>query len=172
MLASRRNAQSARANEDPDFVVDDGDEDAWVHDGVDDIHIDPETKRAASEHSYDERSIDSEYEPREEQQDRIKNRTRITTIAEVIPMSVDGNSESGGGGDGESSSKLVERFLPAAHLSMAEIERLMALNSPSIKLNRRHLSSASGGGELTAEGAEARTDGANSSNDNDDHVDK
>lgn len=77
-----RRTRSARPADD-EFEVDaDGNEDAWVHDGVDDIQIDPETKRAASELSYDEQSIDAEYEPKS----TLVNKTRITTIAEVIPM--------------------------------------------------------------------------------------
>lgn len=79
----------AATQRDEDFAVDDGDEDAWVHDGIDDIHIDPETKRAASEHSYDEKSIDAEYDPHQKQESNVVNKTRVTTIAEVIPMNVD-----------------------------------------------------------------------------------
>lgn len=93
------------------FNVDDGDEDSWVHDGVDDIQIDPETKQAASEHSYDQdKSIDAEYDPHSGQQSNlipsvdddtepIVNRTRVTTITEVIPTRVD-----------EDASKISERF--------------------------------------------------------------
>lgn len=98
--ASRRppaDGHAARGNNDEDFAIDDGDEDAWVHDGVDDIHIDPETKRAASELSRDEsNSIDAEYDPNNggaahesESPPPVVNRTRVTTISEVIPMNSD-----------------------------------------------------------------------------------
>lgn len=102
-----------RADEmDAAFNVDDGDEDAWVHDGVDDIQIDPETRRAATELSYDqEPSIDAEYDPHgppqsgqagalDDDAEPIVNRTRVTTISEVIPTRVD-----------EDASKTVERFV-------------------------------------------------------------
>ena len=89
-------------NKDEDFAIDDGDEDAWVHDGIDDIHIDPETKRAANEVSQDNSensNIDSEYDPasgqqqpssssREEQQQeqQLGDGESIRTIARVIPV--------------------------------------------------------------------------------------
>lgn len=138
VLASRRAAQKRKADEaasqeDPDFVVDDGDEDAWVHDGIDDIHIDPETKRAASELSHDERSIDAEYEPKEQ----LANRTRITTISEVIPMNMDGQSgdEQGSPSNDRESSKVIQHYLPASHLSIDTVQRLMAAKSPAIKVS-------------------------------------
>lgn len=130
VLASRRAARQERNREPPedlDYAVNDDDVDAWVHDGVDDIHIDPETKRAASEHSYDEKSIDAEYEPRE----APLNRTRVTTIAEVIPI---GQEDSGQGGD---SSRLVRHYVPAAHLSLEQIQRLIQSQSPAIRTSRR-----------------------------------
>lgn len=105
-LASRRAERRDRQQTDDDFTVDDGDEDAWVHDGIDDIQIDPETKKAASELSYDERSIDAEYEPYAHKEPPILNRTRITTIAEVIPMSDDSE------GADRDSTKVNWRFLP------------------------------------------------------------
>lgn len=119
VLASRRdqrrqrNKKAAAASKDEDeFSVEDGDEDAWVHDGVDDIHIDPETKKAASELSYDERSIDAEYEPHGQKEPPVLNRTRITTIAEVIPMNDEANEEA----NERDSSKLDWRVLPAPAL--------------------------------------------------------
>lgn len=141
VLASRRAARRNKASsagqggDNDDFSVDDGDEDAWVHDGVDDIHIDPETKRAASELSYDEKSIDDEYRPYQQNQDAVMNRTRITTITDVIPMNVqDSDSDGGvdGGGSGDSS-RVITRFLrppgaflPAAWLTMDQVQRLFA----------------------------------------------
>lgn len=144
VLASRRAAQRRRANinnqgEDPDFVVDDGDEDAWVHDGVDDIHIDPETKKAASELSYDEKSIDSEYEPKEQ----VANRTRITTISEVIPINLDSDSQQSTNDnqqDDRESSKIVTHYLPASHLSIDQVQRLINNKSPDIRASERPLS--------------------------------
>lgn len=114
MLASRRAEQRRRAsNRDADdFSVDDGDEDAWAHDGIDDIHIDPETKRAASELSLDEKSIDAEYD-----QAQVPNRTRVTTISEVIPMTSN-NQDSGQDNElsianDKDSTRISSRFLPA-----------------------------------------------------------
>lgn len=112
--AERRKRAPRQRNRPPsdedDFSVEDGDEDAWVNDGVDDIQIDPETKRAASELSHDERSIDAEYEPYASKEAPVPNRTRITTIAEVIPMSDDSYSDLG------DSTKVERRFLPAPPL--------------------------------------------------------
>lgn len=109
ILASRQAAARVRQNQrergsdglsgdkSDDFTIDDGDEDAWVHDGVDDIHIDPETKRAASELSQDEKSVDSEYD----QPQPVVNRTRVTTISEVIPMQAPAEADGNGGAYGE-----------------------------------------------------------------------
>lgn len=130
----QENAQSRvrrRIQDDIDgsFNVDDGNEDAWVHDGVDDIHIDPETRHAANQLNQDQaaNSLDAEYEPQgsgagqsagadeqsetgdnkaasssalptDEHGNPIVNRTRITTISEVIPTRV--RSQEGGGGGG------------------------------------------------------------------------
>lgn len=115
---------TTRRSDDMDgsFNVDDGDEDAWVHDGVDDIQIDPETRRAASELSYDqERNIDAEYEPNgrqtnpvvevDEDGDPIINRTRITTISEVIPTRVD-----------QDSSKISETYLAPPEVTILSDE--------------------------------------------------
>ena len=103
---------------DEDFAIDDGDEDAWVHDGIDDIHIDPETRRAASELSRDEQaSIEAEYA---EQQPvgsaPLVNRTRVTTISEVIPT---------GAGEAERGQVAPAPLLPAAYLSLEQVEALV-----------------------------------------------
>lgn len=145
-LAAEAKRQSIRLNskpEDLEFQMDDGDVDAWVHDGVDDIHIDPETRQAASQLSHDERSIDAEYEPHQasEQDVPIVNGTRLTTITEVIPMRRD---QSGYDNDDESpenhrdTSRISARYatapflrgrtnlyIPAAYLSMDQAVKLM-----------------------------------------------
>jgi hypothetical protein len=151
VLASRRAGlrQRRRADDksnDDDFEVDDGNEDAWVHDGVDDIHIDPETKRAASELSRDEASIDAEYEPQgggggggggqEGESQPVANRTRITTIQEVIPMNTD-ELDSGsldrdhqhrlGSVLGSAASVRANSgpLLPASYLTLGQVQQLL-----------------------------------------------
>lgn len=112
--------------------MDDGDEDAWVHDGIDDIHIDPETKRAASELSRDESSsIDAEYDPsgasgqaQASAGEPIVNRTRITTIAEVIPMGASDLEPTGA--VQLLSGTASARYLPAAYLTLDQVQRLVA----------------------------------------------
>lgn len=140
VLASRRAA--ARAND--DFNVDDGDEDAWVHDGVDDIHIDPETRRAASELASDtERQLDAEYDPSEPAEGRVLNRTRITTIAEVIPMRAP--STSADEGQDEDSTRRSLRVLPAPQTSQrggaqappASLGRLVMPGSSLVSLDQQ-----------------------------------
>lgn len=138
MLASRRRAaavgrQRPANNADEEFAIDDGDEDAWVHDGIDDIQIDPETKRAASEISSsladDTNTIDSEYEP---QQQQVLNRTKVTTISEVIPID-QARAESSGDDPSDSSTRLSSRYvkpnsqdyLPAALLSLDQARQLI-----------------------------------------------
>lgn len=159
---------------DGSFNVDDGNEDAWVHDGVDDIHIDPETRLAANQLNQDQaaNSLDAEYEPQSgNQQDSsgndgsnqgdnnaaasnsvlptdedgnpIVNRTRVTTISEVIPTRVrpqDGDAgaesqENNNDDDDNQDSSLIhnqyafpetykQQYLPAAHLSTDQIQQL------------------------------------------------
>lgn len=155
------------------FPVDDGNEDAWVHDGVDDIQIDPETKRAASELNSDQApsSLDAEYEPvgggggggpassadggdgqqaassvgvpTDEDGNPIYNRTRVTTISEVIPTRVEGADSMMGEPDDEGvdnlESSLISTqyaqapptqgsFLPASHLSREQVQQLFNAN--------------------------------------------
>lgn len=88
--ASTNKQHNNNDNGDGDADADYGGDDAWVHDGIDDVHIDPETKNAASEMSYDEKSIDAEYAPYQQRQQQ--NKTRLTTITEVIPILSDGVS--------------------------------------------------------------------------------
>lgn len=148
-------------NKDEDFAIDDGDEDAWVHDGIDDIHIDPETKRAASELNRDneQTSIDSEYDPNSGQagqstsasQPAIVNRTRITTIAEVIPLVKDEADLE----DADDSSRLMPstgrapsmfasalpatagNYLPAAYLSLDQVQELIDKQQQQQQMRRR-----------------------------------
>lgn len=134
---SRTRSNVASAPDDESFAIDDGDEDAWVHDGIDDIHIDPETKRAASEvsSSVDDSSIDSEYEPKEQQ---LVNRTRVTTISEVIPIAApEGAAGADDSGDSTSLSSRYMRpaasvsgYLPAALLTLDQARRLVETNQP------------------------------------------
>lgn len=153
---------TTRQPEDEFGVDEDGEEDAWVHDGVDDISIDPETKRAASELSYDEQSIDAEYEPKS----NVVNRTRVTTIEEVIPM-VQQPQQHSDEGQRQSSLKRpqyaaperrldvfvglpVERMAPAAHLiDIGQVERMLAGMSGEAgsARPRRHLGPTTGAGE-------------------------
>lgn len=143
---------SGKKNEDEDFAIDDGNEDAWVHDGVDDIHIDPETKRAASELSQDESSsIDAEYEPnggggsggsgggQGSESPPVVNRTRVTTISEVIPMSnsdeIDSVTSNRGPADESSLGHRIQLVataalpngphLPASYLTLDQVQRLI-----------------------------------------------
>lgn len=168
MLASRRRHESRRANDnnnnnnEDDFAVEDGDEDAWVHDGVDDIHIDPETKKAASELSVDERSIDAEYEPYAHKEPPVLNRTRITTIAEVIPMNTDDadsndkdsskvnwhflsppTSASSGntGAPAAASQKSPSVYLPASYLTIDQAQKLIGQQHEQLRQQQRQLES-------------------------------
>lgn len=109
---------------DEDFAIDDGDEDAWVHDGIDDIHIDPETKRAASELSKDETSsIDSEYEPGGGDSAAHQQKPAVGTpeegaISEVIPSRA-GSSSAGW------RARAAGPLLPAAYLSIEQVQALV-----------------------------------------------
>lgn len=137
LLASRRSIKrrrrmSNKANDyglNDEFNVEDGDEDSWVNDGIDDIHIDPETKKAASEMSMDEKSIDSEYDPHQKaDESKIVNRTKITTIAEVIPMKV--AADFGDGPEDKDSTRINWRFLPPSQTQAgagAAVERVPTL---------------------------------------------
>ena len=130
----RKPRSRSGSNEDVDF----GDDDSWVHDGVDNIHIDPETKRAASELAHDEaNSIDAEYEPNENSNDgagtsgaaadeapTYVNRTRVTTIAEVIPVPTSDDGDNSDGGSQAASSSGA--YLPAAYLTHAQAQALIA----------------------------------------------
>lgn len=118
-LASLRRQAAQRRKEADEYNVDDGDEDAWIHDGVDDIQIDPETKKAASELSFDEKSIDAEYDPHQMKADenKIVNKTRVTTISEVIPMNVptdfgDGPMEDKDFTGDKDSTRINSQYLP------------------------------------------------------------
>lgn len=157
-LASRREAARAlaRANNqnEEEFAIDDGDEDAWVHDGIDDIQIDPETKKAASELSSswsdDGNTIDSEYEPNHQQQQQLVNRTRVTTISEVIPTSAAAAAAGHDSGFADStslSSRYVsrpqQRYLPAALLSLSQASRLVEKAAAAAQQGRRSTSSDS-----------------------------
>lgn len=112
--------------------IDDGEEGGWVNDGVDDISIDPETQRAASEHSYGlDKNLDAEYEP------EVANRTRVTTITEVIPISLrpsDDQDDQDERQDSADDSSVNSRYLAApaaplaaAQLSLQQAQRLVAL---------------------------------------------
>lgn len=152
-LASLRQRQAAQKRKEADeYNVDDGDEDAWIHDGVDDIQIDPETKRAASELSFDEKSIDAEYDPHQMKADenKIVNKTRVTTISEVIPMNVPTDFGDGPMEDkeftGDKDSTQIDsqylppppptttiptiltahQYLPASHLSLDQAQQLVS----------------------------------------------
>jgi len=120
-----RHVDKSDAYRDEDFAIDDGDEDAWVHDGIDDIHIDPETRRAASELAREESSsIDAEYEPHAAGQEtspaegqssgRASGRQlAAVTIAGVIPAATGGRG------------RAAPALLPAAYLSLGQVQALV-----------------------------------------------